>query len=142
MYIMRGPMPTKVMASLMPQWWMRWFVGAAGEWLIPPIPYADHYFLEDAKVIRAALKLPLVYVGGVASKKAADEVLAEGFDAIAMARALIREPDFVKRLQAEAAAEQRCDHCNYCAARIYTTTMACHHREPPPAALRRLLPGP
>lgn len=144
MYIMRGPMPTKVMSVLMPQWWMRLFVGAFGEWLIPPVPYSDNYFLEDALVVRRELKLPLVYVGGVASRAAADAVMANGFDAIAMARALIREPDFVKRLEAEekqgppAPGEQpRCDHCNYCAARIYTTSMACHFvTEPPPEMLR------
>lgn len=151
MYIMRGPMPTKVMGKLMPQWWMRAFLGAFGEWLIPPVPYADHYFLEDAKVIRKEVKLPLVYVGGVASQAAADTVLASGFEAIALARALIREPDFVNRLQREQAGSRLegktadspslCDHCNYCAARIYTTNMACHLREPPPEALRRLLPG-
>jgi 2,4-dienoyl-CoA reductase-like NADH-dependent reductase (Old Yellow Enzyme family) len=140
MYVMRGPMPTKVMARLMPQWWLRLLVGTFGEWLIPPLPYADHYFLEDAVVVRREVRLPLIYVGGVASRQAADEVLDQGFDAIAMARALIREPDFVKRLQAETRAETRCDHCNYCAARIYTTTMACHLREPPPEELRRLLP--
>ena len=141
MYIMRGPMPTRVMATLMPQWWMRLFVGAFGEWLIPPVPYTDHYFLDDAQVVRQAVKLPLIYVGGVASRKAADTVLARGFDAIAMARALIREPDFVKRLQSEDEGATRCDHCNYCAARIYTTSMACHLREPPPERLRRLLPA-
>jgi 2,4-dienoyl-CoA reductase-like NADH-dependent reductase (Old Yellow Enzyme family) len=146
MYIMRGPMPTKVMGHLMPRWWMRGFVGAFGEWLIPPVPYTDHYFLEDALVVRRELKLPLVYVGGVASRAAADRVLSSGFQAIALARALIREPDFVRRLEREeaeqAAGPPRCDHCNYCAARIYTTSMACHHREPPPEALRRLLPPP
>ncbi len=144
MYIMRGPMPTKVMGHLMTQWWMKGFVSAFGEWLIPPVPYEDHYFLDDAKAFRAALTLPLVYVGGVASRRAADEVLAEGFDAIALARALIREPDFVNRLRREEAAGERtpsrCDHCNYCAARIYTSNMACHLVEAPPPELQRLLP--
>ncbi len=132
MYIMRGPMPMKEMSKRMPQWWMRAFVGAFGEWMVPPVPYQDHYFLEDATVVRQALKLPLIYVGGVASRAAADAVLARGFDAIAMARALIREPGFVERLRQEEAAASaqagsRCDHCNVCAARIYTTSMACHH---------------
>lgn len=141
MYVMHGPMPVKVMARLMPQWWMRLFVGAVGERLIATVPYRDHYFLEDALVFRDTVKMPLVYVGGVASRAAVDTVLAGGFEAIALARALIREPDFVNRLEREAAASPSlCDHCNYCAARIYTTNMACHFREEPPAELRRLLP--
>ncbi len=128
MFIMRGDTIAPELARRMSPWWMKAFVSAFGEWLIPPVPYADHYFLEDACVVRREVKLPLVYVGGVASRAAADRVLAEGFDAIAMARALLREPDFVERLRREGeAGESRCDHCNHCAARIYTTSAACHH---------------
>jgi hypothetical protein len=56
-----------------------------------------------------------------------------------MARALIRDPGFVRRLAEAEGIAAGCDHCNYCAARIYTTSMACHHRDPPPPALRRRL---
>jgi len=59
--------------------------------------------------------------------------------AVAMARALLQDPAFVRRLEQEEAARSACDHCNYCAARIYTTSVACHQREPPPEALRRHL---
>lgn len=127
MYIMRGDTIAPELARRMRPWWMKAFVGALGEWLIPAVPYADHYFLDDACVVRGEVKLPLVYVGGVASRAAADRVLAKGFEAIAMARALLREPDFVRRLERGEAGEMRCDHCNHCAARIYTTSMACHH---------------
>lgn len=131
MYIMRGPMPMKEMSQRMTPWWMKFFAGTFGGLLVPEVKYEDHYFLQDAARVRAAVKLPLVYVGGVASYPAAEAVLARGFDAIAMARALIREPGFVRRLLAEEAARgaapSLCDHCNVCAARIYTTSMACHH---------------
>lgn len=131
MFIMRGPMPMKEMSQRMRPWWLRAFVGAFGGALVPEVPYRDLYFLEDALVARAAVKLPLVYVGGVTSRSSANRVLDGGFQAIALARALIREPDFVKRLEVEERADlsspSRCDHCNVCAARIYTTTMACHH---------------
>jgi 2,4-dienoyl-CoA reductase-like NADH-dependent reductase (Old Yellow Enzyme family) len=131
MFIMRGPMPMKEMSRRMTPWWMRTFVGAFGEWLVPEVKYADHYFLDDAREVRRAVKLPLVYVGGVTSLASAKTVLAEGFEAIALARALIREPGFVSRVLAEEAKDAGtpglCDHCNVCAARIYTTSMACHH---------------
>ena len=82
-------------------WWMRLGVSLFGDLLVPEVPYREGYFLEDAKVVRGEVKLPLVYVGGAASRAAIDEILAAGFEGVAMARALIREPDFVNRLAAE-----------------------------------------
>jgi 2,4-dienoyl-CoA reductase-like NADH-dependent reductase (Old Yellow Enzyme family) len=130
MVIMRGAMPMDEMSRRIPEWWMRLLVRHFGGWLVPEVPYTDLYFLDAATRVREAVGLPLVYVGGVASREAADTVLARGFDAIAMARALIREPDFIARLAREeqdrlGPTPSRCTHCNVCAARIYTTTMAC-----------------
>ena len=139
MYVMRGAMPTRVMARLMPDLFLRLGVGLLGQQLIRPFPYAENYFLDDALVVRGEVKLPLVYVGGAASREGIDAVLGRGFDAVAMARALIRDPDFVARLEREERLRSTCDHCNYCAARIYTTSMECHQREPPPPALARFI---
>ena len=50
---------------------------------------------------RAALKIPLVYVGGLVSRDKIDEVLDDGFEAVQMARALLNEPGFVNRMRAE-----------------------------------------
>ncbi|MFZ6182574.1 NADH:flavin oxidoreductase [Nannocystis pusilla] len=142
MYIMRGAMPTRVMGRLMTDWTLRLGLALFGQTLIAPFPYSDNYFLQDALAIRQAVRLPLVYIGGAASRAAIDEALGHGFVAVAMARALIRDPAFIRNLAAadgSAAtdgAAALCDHCNYCAARIYTTHMACHHREPPPTRLR------
>lgn len=129
MYIMRGSMPIDEMARRIPSAMLRGFVRAFGGRLVKEVPYSDHYFLEDAVALRRAVKLPLVYVGGVASRRSAEAVLAQGFDAIAMARALIRDSDFVNKLAASSGSDKSCDsgcdHCNICAARIYTTHIAC-----------------
>lgn len=146
MYLMRGESIAPVMGKLMPWWWLRWGVQVFGNWLIPAVPYSDTYFLEDAKRFRWELpKAKLIYIGGVSSRKDADAALEAGFDAVAIARALIREPDFVDRLQRDELEGKdgvsKCDHCNYCAARIYTRNMACHRREPAPPEVRHLLPA-
>ena len=57
--------------------------------------------MEDAKVFRANLKLPLIYVGGMVSKEKMEEVLDSGFVALQMARALINDTDFVNKLHSE-----------------------------------------
>ncbi len=139
MYIMRGGMPTRVMGAGMKSAWMRLGVALFGKRLVPSLPYDQSYFLDDAVQVRAAVGLPLIYVGGAASRASIDGILARGFDAVAMARALIADPAFVRRLAEEEAARSPCDHCNYCAARIYTGVMACYQREPPAPALMRLL---
>ena len=47
--------------------------------MIPSEPFKEAYFLEDApEKFRAALKMPLVYVGGLISREKIDEVLNDG----------------------------------------------------------------
>lgn len=139
MYVMRGEMPIDVMSALIPSRFLRTFLRLFGRFLIPSVPYQDNYFLQDAKVVRSNVKLPLVYVGGAASRQSIEEVLAAGFEAVAMARALIADPAFVRKLAQEGEAVSVCDHCNYCAARIYTTEMACHKRQTPEPVFQKIL---
>jgi 2,4-dienoyl-CoA reductase-like NADH-dependent reductase (Old Yellow Enzyme family) len=84
------------------------------------------------------VKLPLIYVGGLLSGEKIDEVLEQGFEFVALARALICEPDFVNRLQREGAARSQCISSNYCIARMYSIEMACHqHIADLPACLQK-----
>ena len=48
--------------------------------------------------------------------------LSEGFSFVAMARALLREPDLVGRWEKGVAVEGLCIHCNKCMPTIYTGT--------------------
>ena len=90
MYVMRGSMPLRSMTYYMKQLWLKAGVRAVGRWMIPDEPFREAYFLDDALRFREALKLPLVYVGGLVSRTKIDEVLGRGFEFVAMARALIR----------------------------------------------------
>ena len=125
MYVMRGAMPIKCMTYYMKPWWLRWGVRMVGRFMIPTIPFREAYFLEDARRFRQAVKIPLVYVGGMVSRQKIDEVLDEGFEFVAMARALVAEPDFVNRMR-EGEERCSCDHVNYCIARMYSVDMVCH----------------
>ena len=51
-----------------------------------------------------------------------EAALAEGFAFVAMARALLREPDLPSRMQAGTAATSLCIHCNKCMPTIYSGT--------------------
>ncbi len=127
MYVMRGEMPIYSMTHYMPQLWLKYGVRWFGKFMIPSVPFRELYFLDDARLFRKELDLPLVYVGGIVSRENADKVLdAEGFDFIQMGRALLNEPDFVNRMRDEECHRCGCDHVNYCIARMYSREMACH----------------
>lgn len=127
MYVMRGRMPIFSMTYYMKQLWLKYGVRAVGRFMIPHVPFKELYFLEDARLFRRELNLPLVYVGGVVSREGADRVLDdEGFDFVQMGRALLNEPDFVNRMKADECHRCGCDHVNYCIARMYSREMACH----------------
>ncbi|MDE6342775.1 MAG: NADH:flavin oxidoreductase [Muribaculaceae bacterium] len=126
MYVMRGEMPIVSMTHYMRQWWLKLGVRMVGKYMIPKVPFKPLYFLEDARRFRAALSLPLVYVGGVVDGAGIGQVLGEGFEFVQMGRALLREPDFINRLRNEASHHCGCEHVNYCIARMYSREMACH----------------
>ncbi|MCR4860059.1 MAG: NADH:flavin oxidoreductase [Bacteroidales bacterium] len=141
MEVMRGAMPIHTLAHYMDPrkfWWLKAMLRLIGRQLIPTVPYRDAYFLEDARQFRAAVKLPLIYVGGMVSRQSIEEVLGEGFQAVQMARALIRDTDFVNKLHSGEQSCSACRHSNYCIGRMYTLEMRCNHcTEGLPPALQR-----
>ena len=64
----------------------------------------------------------MVLLGGVTDRAVMDEAMASGFQFVAMARALLREPDLINRLQAEPTTRSLCIHCNRCMPTIYSGT--------------------
>ncbi len=138
MYVMRGEMPIYSMTHYMPQLWLKYGVRMFGKYMIPKEPFKELFFLDDARLFRRELKLPLIYVGGVVSREGADKIMDEGFDFIQMGRALLNEPDFVNRIREESNHRCGCDHVNYCIARMYSREMACHkHLNDLPRAIIR-----
>jgi len=138
MYVMRGSMPVNTLAYYMKDIPLKLGVYLAGKWMIPSVPFREAYFLEDALTFRKAVKLPLIYVGGLISGKKINEVLESGFEFVAMARALINEPGFVNRLKMDLDAQNLCTCSNYCIARMYSIEMACHqHIDRLPACIRK-----
>ena len=129
MQVMRGAMPLRTLAHYMDfrrYWWLKAFVRLFGRVVIPTVPYKDAYFLDDAVEFRKALSLPLVYVGGMVSRSSIEKVLDSGFDAVQMARALIRDTDFVNKLHSGKVERSECRHSNYCIGRMYSLDMKCN----------------
>ena len=117
-YLFRGRRPLAEMIdaekSRLQKLALRWF----GRKVIREYPFEEMFFLPQAREVRRAVRMPLVLLGGIVSRSNVDAALAEGFDFVAMGRALIADPDLVKRMATDASARSRCTHCNVCVAEM------------------------
>ncbi len=93
---------------------LRWL----GAKLFPESPFEENYVLERARTVREAVRCPVVYVGGCASRAAAEALMREGFDFVQLGRTLLADPDFVKHAAGDPGYVNRCNHCNRCVGRI------------------------
>ena len=121
MYLFRGEAPIREFAETFSQP-MKLGVQLVGKKFIREYPYQEAFLLESARQFRAALKLPLVLLGGISQRATMDKAMEEGFEFVAMARALLREPDLLNRMQKEPATPSLCIHCNKCMPTIFTKT--------------------
>ncbi|MEU6796139.1 NADH:flavin oxidoreductase [Nonomuraea wenchangensis] len=121
MYLFRGDAPIREFAANFKQP-ARLGIKLAGERFIRAYPYQEAYLLDSARRFRATLKTPLILLGGISQRATMDLAMAEGFEFVAMARALLREPDLVNRLRTDPATRSLCVHCNKCMPTIYTGT--------------------
>ncbi|ORB85789.1 NADH:flavin oxidoreductase [Mycobacterium kansasii] len=122
MYLFRGDAPVKEFAgAFKPP--LRWGIRMTGHKFFREYPYRDAYLLRDARLFRAELSMPLILLGGITNRATMDLAMAEGFDFVAMARALLAEPDLVNRIAAEGQrVRSACTHCNLCMPTIYSRT--------------------
>lgn len=121
MYLFKGDAPVAEFAAVMPQP-IKFGVQMIGKRLIREYPYRDAYLLQDARQIRAAVQLPMVLLGGITDRPSMDLAMEEGFEFVAMGRALLREPDLINRIAEESTTPSLCIHCNKCMPTNFTGT--------------------
>ncbi|MFI6946605.1 NADH:flavin oxidoreductase [Streptomyces sp. NPDC050422] len=121
MYLFKGDAPLDDFSAIMPQP-IKLGVKLVGKRFLRSYPYRDAYLLEDARQIRAAVKLPMILLGGITDRPAMDLAMREGFEYVAMARSLLREPDLVNRISKDATTPSLCIHCNKCMPTNFTGT--------------------
>ena len=121
MYLFRGDAPVDEMAKAFPQP-LRTAFRLMGKRFLPSYPFEEAYFLPYARQFREALRMPLVLLGGVNRLDTVRAAMAEGFEFVAMGRALLREPYLLRRWQDGDDTEGLCVHCNKCMPTIYRGT--------------------
>ena len=122
MYLFRGDVPTAEFAATMPRlvrWGMKTPVGRR---FLKSYPFEEGYFRAQALGVRAGVSMPLMFLGGVNQLTTMQRAMADGFEFVAMGRALLRQPDLVARLEHGDAVAGDCIHCNRCMPTIYSGT--------------------
>ena len=123
MYLFRGEAPIEEMAATMPGV-MRLGFRLVAPRMMPSYPWEEAFFLPYARQFRSALRMPLVLLGGITRLATAEQALSEGFAFVAMARALLRQPDLPLQWRSARgkSVESLCVHCNKCMPTIYRGT--------------------
>ena len=121
MYLFKGAAPVDEFRATLP-WYLRGGFRLVGSKFLKTYPYEEAYFLPMAAEFRAALDLPLILLGGVSRVDTAQRGLDAGFDFVAMGRALLHDPDLVRKWQEGSTVPSGCIHCNRCMPTIYTGT--------------------
>jgi 2,4-dienoyl-CoA reductase-like NADH-dependent reductase (Old Yellow Enzyme family) len=121
MYLFKGDAPVAEMAAFMPKA-VRPFFKVIGPRFLHEYPFEEAYFLPQARRFRQALEMPLILLGGITRPETLQLAMDEGFEFVAMARALLREPELIRQWQAGDTHQATCIHCNKCMPSIYTGT--------------------
>jgi 2,4-dienoyl-CoA reductase-like NADH-dependent reductase (Old Yellow Enzyme family) len=78
---------------------------------------AEVYWREAATLLKKKISIPVMLVGGIRSYEVADKLVEDGVaDYISISRALIREPDLVKRWKSGDTRKAACGADNACMA--------------------------
>lgn len=121
MYYFRGDVPLEEFIASQPR-----PVGLGlrviGRRLFRSYPFEEAFFLPLARQFRSALSMPLMLLGGINRLDTVENALAEGFELVAMGRALLRDPNLVNHFREETATEGLCIHCMKCMPTVYSGT--------------------
>ncbi len=121
MYLFHGDVPRNEFAEVLPGI-QKWGFKVVGRLFLKEYPYTEMYFLPLAEQFRRMLSMPLVYLGGVNSVESLQRAMNAGFQFVAMGRAVLRQPDLIRRMQDGQVAQGNCIHCNKCMISIYSGT--------------------
>jgi 2,4-dienoyl-CoA reductase-like NADH-dependent reductase (Old Yellow Enzyme family) len=121
MYLFRGEAPLREFGATLPPA-LRLGFRVFGHRFLPSYPFEEAFFLPYARQFRQALTMPLILLGGINRLDTIEQAVAEDFAFVAMARALLRQPDLVEQMRQGTATESLCIHCNKCMPTIYRGT--------------------
>lgn len=128
LFMLRGDVPLKQMIAVQERAVAKIGLFLFGRLLVQRYPYREAFFLDDARRMRAAVRMPLMLLGGIKSRSAIERARADGFELVGMARALLHDPALPRRLAAGEVTVSGCIPCNECIAEMDRGGVRCTRR--------------
>lgn len=128
LYMLRGEVPVIPMAAAQKTLWRKLAVFFFARLFVQEYQFQELFFLNEARLLRKRVKLPLVLIGGIKTRRNIDIALAEGFELVAMARALIHDPGLVNKLAQRTLDGSGCVPCNECIGAMERGGVKCTQR--------------
>jgi 2,4-dienoyl-CoA reductase-like NADH-dependent reductase (Old Yellow Enzyme family) len=125
MFLMRGDSPLVELFGREKNPIRRTVLRLGAQLLMRNYPFEEAFFMPLARRFRAAVRLPLMLLGGVNQQATMEGAIAEGFELLALGRALIRQPDVAHRIAAGDYDGSACTHCNRCVAYVGHAPTTC-----------------
>lgn len=122
---MRGDIPLRGMIKNAKNLAEKLTMALFGPIIIRKYKFEPDFFLDQAKEVRKAVNIPLVYLGGVDSRAGIKEIMDSGFEFIALARPLIHDPDFLLKIASGKIDKTECNRCNECVVRMDRDGVRC-----------------
>lgn len=95
-------------------------------------PFRENYNLEYAAAIKQQVAIPVITVGGVRDPRRMEAIVASGqADLVSMARPLINDPNFPKKLRGGDLSPSACVNCNICLMHMEVKGLRCYHGKIP-----------
>jgi 2,4-dienoyl-CoA reductase-like NADH-dependent reductase (Old Yellow Enzyme family) len=118
------------MVAAQERFWAKVGLALFGRLLVQAYPYQEGFFLEEARRMRAAVRLPLVLLGGVKSMAVIDRALGDGFELVGMGRALLHDPALPGKMERGEVTASACVPCNECIAEMDRGGVRCTRSVP------------
>lgn len=125
LYLLRGGRPLQAMIAVeksrAQRLALRWF----GQRVVRAYPFEELFFLPMARQLRQAVRMPLVLLGGASSLDNLETAIDQGFDFVALGRALIADPSLIRDFESGRKTRTRCNRCNECIAEMDAGGVRC-----------------
>jgi 2,4-dienoyl-CoA reductase-like NADH-dependent reductase (Old Yellow Enzyme family) len=100
-----------------------------GRFIVQNYKYTPLFHLKEAIKIKEAVRIPVIYIGGIKTPENLFEILDHGFEFVQIGRALIHNPELTNDIMNNKTQDKYCDICNRCVAAMDGGGVYCVSKE-------------